>query len=410
MGNILVNIFKNLFSITEYNSHIIVKILFLKIKFKFSCLPIKRDKIVFSNYFGRPYGCNPKYITEEIIKQKLPYELVWLVCNANDDDIIEQFPAEVRLVEFDSTQAVKELCTAKLWIDNTRKHLYYLKNLPKKKNQRYIQTWHGSLGIKKIEAAIKDNDKTLWGQNAIIDSKYIDYILSDSEYDNYMFRNDFWYSGEIVKTGHPRCDIFFKSAHENLEIKTKVYNALGISLHKKVLLYVPTFRDDNDYDCLNLDVLTLKTKLEEKFGGEWVILVRLHPAIPNYLQDRFAYEGVVNASVYPDNLELLAISDCVITDYSSCIFDFLFTKRPAFIYAPDLDKYNTTRGFYFPLESAPFDIACDNNQLFDNILKFDMDYYNSKLKVFLDKNNCLEDGKSSYRTVELVKQIMNGEK
>ena len=109
--------------------------------------PIVKNKIVFSNYFGKSYGCNPKYIADEIIRQNLPYELVWLV--KNPEEHINEFPKEIRLVRYLSPESYKELASAKIWVDNTRKKPYWEQGLIKKKDQVYIQTWHGSLGIKK---------------------------------------------------------------------------------------------------------------------------------------------------------------------------------------------------------------------------------------------------------------------
>lgn len=98
-----------------------------------------------------------------------------------------EFPPQIKLVEFLSEESFDELASAKLWIDNTRKFPYWKMGLLKKDNQKYIQTWHGSLGLKKIEAAI-DNENPDWRRWTKLDSKNIDYILSNSSYDYRMFK------------------------------------------------------------------------------------------------------------------------------------------------------------------------------------------------------------------------------
>ena len=110
-------------------------------------LPVKHNKIVLNNFHGFGYGDSPKYIAEEIIRQKLPYDLVWLVA-----DMSMEFPPEVRKVKMQSVHASYELSTAKIIISNVKVALPY----HKKRSQFYIQTWHGSMAFKAIEADAQD--------------------------------------------------------------------------------------------------------------------------------------------------------------------------------------------------------------------------------------------------------------
>ncbi len=374
-------------------------------KIRLNNIPVDSDKIVFSNYFGASYGCNPKYIAQEILRQKLPYKLVWILNGANQKKA--EFPPQIKLVEFLSEESFDELASAKLWIDNTRKFPYWKMGLLKKDNQKYIQTWHGSLGLKKIEAAI-DNENPDWRKWAKVDSRNIDYILSNSSYDYRMFRNDFWYDGKIVKTGNPRCDYFFSSEGIQENVRVKVKEILGIGKEYKICLYVPTFRDDGDVNCFKINPMPLLSSLEKRFGGKWVFLVRMHPYVNIDKEKIFTFnDSVFDASSYPDSSDLLLSADVVITDYSSCIFDFMFTRRPSFIFATDLDKYNTSRGFYYSITETPFSIAKDNNTLLKNVENFDEKKYVNAIDNFLKKHECIEDGNSSFRAVELVKEIMD---
>lgn len=402
-----------IFSVKNDKTHKCFTILFITLKLKKTLFyklkylntPINPRKIVFCNFMGRSYGCNPKYITEEILRQKLPYDIVWLVRN-DTPEIRKEYPPQIKLVEYNSKKALEELFTAKLWIDNTRRPSLYQRGLYKKKNQVYIQTWHGSLGIKKVEASVEGLSKS-YKKYAKQDSKYIDYILSNSLYDEYMFGQDFWYKGKIPRVGHPRCDIFFSPIEEQNKIREKVKKSLGINDTQKIILYVPSFRDNYCLNVYNIDIVQILESIHQKFGGEWIFAIRLHPNLSTKAQGIFNYNKLIkNATLYPDVLELLLVADIVITDYSSCIFDFMFTRKPAFIYASDIEKYNTDRGFYFPLEDSPFSIAQNNNQLKQNILAFDSKNYVEKINNFLKKQECIEDGCSSKRTVELIKNIM----
>ena len=117
-----------------------IKLIFAKI-FYLDIFKIQNNKIVFDNFLGKGYGCNPKYIAEEIIKEQLDYELVWPV-----KDIKSEMPQQIRKVKYGSIRALYELATAKVWIDNVRNY----KGIDKKEQQFYIQKWHWSIGLKKV--------------------------------------------------------------------------------------------------------------------------------------------------------------------------------------------------------------------------------------------------------------------
>lgn len=407
------------FSITNNGTDKLVIVLGLPIRFdrtgfyKKICskLPVKKDKIIFNNFQGSLYGCNPKYIAEEIIKRKLPYDLVWFCKNLDNIDT-SCFPEQVRLTTFKKKEDLKELASAKLVISNVRMNLLIQLGWEKKKEQKYLQTWHGSLGIKKIDEAVKYENyaKRDWCEVAHTDSSYTDYLLSDSKFEEDVFHKSFWYDGEILKYGHPRNDVFFKTIEEKQKIKEKVHNLLGIPQGKKILLYVPSFRDDKRLYCYGLDTTKLQRALKEKTGDDWVVAIRMHPHLKKYSSQLFKFsESVVDASYYPDIQELLVSCDAAITDYSSCIFDFMLGRKPGFIFATDIEDFNTERGFYYPLESTPFPVAVNNEQLADNILNFDNDKYQKDIDNFLADKGCMEDGHASERVVDLIEKIMKEE-
>ena len=117
-------------------------------------------------------------------------------------------------------------------------------------------------------------------------------------------------------------------------------------------------------------------------------------------------KNVIDCSSYPDIQELLVSAECAITDYSSCIFDYLLTYNPAFIYARDLDEFDEERGFYYPFSTTPLSVARNNDELVANIFAFDVDSYRQKVKNFIESKGCIDDGNSSKRVVELIKESM----
>lgn len=371
-------------------------------------IPLENNKIVFDNFNGGSYGCNPKYIAEEILKRNLPYEIVWLVKNVKKETNKGVFPPNIKLVGYGTKIALRELAGAKLWINNQRMNYFIKKGLRKKEGQYFIQTWHGSLGIKKLDAdvdAFTNEFKQEWVERSKFDSSMWDYLLTNSEFENEIFRRALWFNNEIKQFGHPRNDIFFKNS---AEISKKVKDFYEISEEKKILLYVPSFRDDGDIECYKLEYEKVLEALENKFGGEWVCISRLHPRAKKFDKDLILKENekIIDGTFYPDIQELLVSADCAITDYSSCIFDFMLGKKPGFIFATDIEKFNTDRGFYYPLESTPFPVSSDNETLIKNIENFDNERYLREVDEFLKDKGCMEDGHASERTVDLIEEIM----
>lgn len=368
---------------------------------------VKKNKIVFSNFCGKPFGCNPKYIALELLKSGQDYDLVWL---ANTDILDEDLdiPAGVRVVKNTYPEAIQELASAKFWISNVRLIKYFKQGLQKKDEQVYIQTWHGSLGIKKIDgdANSKFWERSTWEGFEEVDSKAVDYLISNSEFEDGVYKSAFWNRGEILQLGHPRNDVFFG---DNETIKSKVYEKLGIAPSKKIILYVPSYRDNDRLYCYFMDYEKVVQACNEKFGGDWVMCVRLHPRAAQYSEKiLMPSENVIDCSYYPDIQDLLVSAECAITDYSSCIFDYLLTYKPAFIYARDLEEFDEERGFYYPFSSTPFSVAKTNEDLINNIHAFDRDKYKRDVKTFLKDKGCIDDGKSAKRIADFIQKCMAG--
>ena len=259
---------------------------------------------------------------------------------------------------------------------------------------------------KKIDKDVKFlTQNTPWVEISKINAKYTDYWLSNSSWESQIFQNGFWNVKNILEIGHPRNDIFFKN-NNNLEEQIK--QKYDIPRNKKLILYAPTFREDLSIHVYNINYKLITEAFNNKFNEEFVWLVRLHPRMQD-IADILNLNGVINVSNYSDIQELLAIADIAITDYSSCIFDFLFTQKAAFIYAADIEEYNNERGFYYPLEQTPFPIARNNNEFIQNIQKFNLSDYKNKVEKFLKEKGAIDDGNASQKVVDLIKKIYKKE-
>ena len=385
--------------IKEFGVDRLIGILAKKVVFRNE--KVVNNKIFFNTFQG-DYTCNPKYITEELIRQNINCDIVWGVRLSQiikDQDV----PKQVRLVNRYTYEFYREMVTSKIWIVNS---VEIFKNpIYKKKSQYLIQTWHGSLGIKRFDKNV--NTGKAWVKAAEFSSKFTDFCISNSSFENNILRKSFWDKAEILEYGHPRNDILFSKDNNFNSIKAKVKSKLDIEDNIKYILYAPTFRDAKNFDCYDIDFDRLVIQLKNKFGGDWKVLVRFHPTVRELSINKLKRsEILVDATNYLDIQELMMISDIAITDYSSWIYDFVLTKKPGFIYATDIEEYNNERGFYYPLEKTPFSIATNNEELLNNILKFDNHVYQSKVEEFLKDKGCVEDGKASYRVVEKIKEII----
>lgn len=373
-------------------------------------IPKLEDKIVLTSTQGS-YTCNPKAICEEILEQKLPYKLVWAVFRRNieTETLKNQYPKQVKIVRKGSFAFYREVYSAKVLIDNEHNfgRRFFCK---KRKNQVIIQTWHGSMGLKRIAV---DNDKKaheIIQKNLKYQSK-VDYVISNSDFEtNTVYRKSYWKDNTILEFGHARNDILFlkKDSNKYKMINKKIKKMYNIDLDEKIFLYAPTFREKNENGSfVELDYNKIKDMLSKKFGGKWKVVVRFHEKERNKHPDYDKEYDVIDATFYPDIQELLLISDIGVTDYSSWICDFVLTRKPTFIFAPDIDKYSSDeRGFYYDLYDTPFKISKNNKEFIKSLEEFNDKEYQKKVDKFLSDRGSKEKGTASKQIVNLIKKIM----
>ena len=362
---------------------------------------IQKNKIVVTNYFGKGFGDSSKYIVQELLKRDQQFEIVWLVSDTNKNN---ELPEGVRGVKFNTIKSIHELATAGIWLDNSRK----MNGELKKKGQCYIQIWHG-LGPKKCEKDVELNLSKSYVYNAKQDSKMADLFVSSAKFLTDLYKKAFWYDGEILEVGFPRNDVF--SYVEKEKIREKVLNKYRIDKRKKILMYAPTFRNSHDVSCYDIDFKTCIKNLEKRFGGEWVVLLRLHPNITELNRNiQFDSECFFDASEYSDAQELLVCADAFISDYSSILIDFFNSKRPSFVYAPDIEAYKKERNFYFDLNILPADICQSNEELMEKIIGFDEKKYLDKLEKFECDLGICKCGSASEKIVDYIIRCIEKEK
>lgn len=363
----------------------------------FYLFPIQKGKVVFDNFFGKGYGDNPKYIADEIIRQKLNYKLVWLLKGS------AVVPENIKSVPIKSLRSCYELATAQVIIANSKGGI--IQFFKKKKGQLFLQTWHGDFPLKYIEKEVEAMLPPDYIKASKADSKITDAIISGNVFFSEILRESFWLPDkcEVLEYGLPRNDIYFKGE----DVKNQLKQKYGFSMSDKILLYAPTFRDDLDTDCYNINFEKLLTLLCSANKADWKVIIRLHPKISNK-SSLFTYNSeIINGSSFSDPQELCMISDCLITDYSSIMSDFMLTNKPVFLYASDYEKYSsqtTGRGLRDIFYKLPFSICRCQEELENEIVRFNKEAYLANLKIFMkDYYNTFDNGQASEKIVNYIK-------
>ena len=367
-------------------------------------MPIKKNRIMFESFLGRNVSGNPKYLYHQLVEDELDqqYELIWILNNLD-----EEIEGKGKKVKRKSLMYYYYMATSKYWIFNCRQG----DEIKKRKENIYLQTWHGT-PLKKL--GMDMDNVNMAGQTDINDykrkfynnSRRWDYLLAQNDYSREIFKRAFSFDKAIL-SGYPANDILYQ--RNNAQDIEKIKDKLGIPKNKKVILYAPTWRDDNFYKKghYRMTIQLELDKMQEALGDEYVILLRMHYLITNNLNlDK--YSGFVyNYSQGYDIQELYLVSDILITDYSSVIFDYANLKRPIIFFTYDIEQYrDSLRGFYFDFEKeAPGPLVVDTEGVIQSIISLDKidDEYAVKKEAFYNKFCHIDNGNAA---TNILKEIL----
>lgn len=372
---------------------------------------VEQKTIVFEAYNGRSYACSPKALYEAMIHDQRfeSYKFVWCFTHPERYTFLLQEP-RTRLVETESTEYFAIYSRAKYWVVNSMIPL----NIAKRRGQVMLQTWHGT-PLKRLRGdiveeteAVLNTREDMVAKNRL-DSKRYDHFIVPSKRTVKNFVSAFALPVMekpklVLETGYPRNDYLHRfKAGEVAAIRRK----LKLPHDKKVILYAPTWRDDQYNPEVGfvyespIDFI----KLREELGDEYIVLFRAHYFVAD-TYDFSKHEGFVyNVSSVDDINELYVVSDVLVTDYSSVLFDFANLQRPMLFYMYDKEHYQKElRGFYFPPEELPGDIVMTQAQLTKRLV--DLNEYKRrttpKLKTFHKAYNPLDDGTATDRVIRAV--------
>lgn len=388
--------------------------------------PIKKNLISVCTFEGKGgFGCNPKYLVQELHKEHPEYEFVWFV-----NDMNKEFPNYIKKVPNTLWSRAYWLTRSKIWIDNYRKPY----GTVKRKGQYYLNVNHYTIGIKCTGLWRGVGFSKMAYLVSKSDSDMVDALVIDSKWCEAVSPKGFVYNGTYLKTGAPRCDILYG---DRTEQKLAFRRKHGIPDDAKVVMYAPTFREGAKdgkrfifSEIWSIDFKRLLDTLEKKFGGDWYLCVRVHPQLAPTFEDykNPVLEGrIINESQSDDMYEILAGVDVYITDYSSACFEAGFTGMPVFLYADDVQKYAHDRGQLmwnlatddrlhignnkditpeFDLE-MPFSLARNNDELIDDIIGFDSDVYTDNLSSIYNQMGLIFHGNACEKLSKSIVEHMN---
>lgn len=263
------------------------------------------------------------------------------------------------------------------------------------KNTKVIQLWHGCDAIKKFGQSY--NTGLLKWLEKKTSEKYT-YLVLNSEKTREKYKEAFGVDdSKIVVTGSPRVDIYFDKEKCRLLID-EFFKQNKVLLNKKIILYAPTFRDKQNNQLSN-DLFELADKIDE----DSVILLRLHPSLKESIVIQEKYKSkMIDVSNYDNLVQLLLISDILITDYSSIIYEYSILEKPIIFFTYDFKEYSENgRGLYENyIEYVPGTICNSIEEVLISIIQ--SNFYKEIVKEFKINNHDYLDGNNKDRIIDLL--------
>ena len=379
-------------------------------KLMYRFLPVDKKMIVFDSSIGLNYTGSPRAIYEEMVDKGLDneYRCVWFFQKGKRPD---KLPGNAKIIRYGRLAYLYYMAKAGIWIFDARQPKF----IRKKEDQHYIQTWHGTplkklaLDMDSVNMA-RGNDIEVYKENFRNNTKTWDYLVAQNDYSAKIFERCFDFHKTMLCTGYPRNDILFKK--NNPEDIRKLKESIGLPLDKKIILYAPTWRDD-EYDASGKYEFKPKLdfmKMKEALGKDFVMAVKYHYLIGDRI-DWSDYKGFVYPFTAQAEINVLyLVSDLMITDYSSVMFDYSLLHRPMFFYAYDLEKYrDSLRGFYFDfLAEIPGPVSQTTEELIKDLMEPESTYeekYGEKEKAFYAKFHTYDRGTASDSIISLIGEL-----
>jgi CDP-glycerol glycerophosphotransferase (TagB/SpsB family) len=346
------------------------------------------DAVYLESFYGRAANDNTRAIFEELRLRRPDLPCYWAVA----DRSVEVPDGTVPLLMFSEEwwrvfAGVRRVVT-NVWLSGEYEH---------RPHQRVLQAWHGTplktLGRDRIGAY----DKPGYVEQMLEEVSMWDQLIVPNRHTAEVFRSAYGFDHELLEIGYPRNDVLTRppATDELARLRARI----GVPEHQRVVLYVPTWREDDRGLFRGLDFARLAAAL----GDGYRLLVRGH--VNTYQYDRdLDVAGVLDVTAYPELAELYLVADVLVTDYSSAMFDFSVTGKPMVFFVPDLDRYTgELRGTYFSLpDRAPGPVVRTTDEVVDAVRDLDglRGRYQERYLAWQQEFNAWERGDAAARAVD----------
>ena len=366
------------------------KLLGVSLRYKPGKLPVNHNLVLFESFQGDVIADSPLDIYKTLRAKHPEFEFVWSV-KARSQTI-----EGARSVIWGSAEWLHALATAKYLVNNAN-FPYFFK---KATGQVYLQTWHGT-PLKRLGRDIPGVVATV-GYQATMEREagQWDYLIAPNQFFAEVFPPAFNHHGKVLLSGYPRNDRLVKTSSAE---RKAIRSQLGVSDGEKLVMYAPTWRDyevtaGGEWNAVNyLDAgLRLPDGYRLMFRGH-------HNTLGAH--DSKVAGGAIDATDYPDIVDLCIAADVLITDYSSVMFDYTVTGKPVLFFAPDLERYRSERGFYLDYEAeVPGPILRTSEEVVHALADLDsvVAAHSARYQAWRDKYDSLEDGSAAARVVSEV--------
>lgn len=359
-----------------------------------------REAVLYDSYTGKQFSDTPRAVYEELVRRGSHLEHFWIV---RDQQVV--LPEGITPVRMWGKEWYEALARCRYIITNA--HLPDW--IQRRDGQVVVQAWHGT-PLKKIGWDIEDvqfaNGDYL--QKVARESENWSFMVSPNRFSTPILERAMRFEGEILEAGYPRNDVIY--APDRDERAVEVRRRIGVPEGKRVILYAPTWRDDQFYGPgryklnLQIDLRAARAAL----GDDYVLLVRKHPNVADSVPG--AGDGFVfDVSAFPDINELFLATDVLVTDYSSLMFDFANTGRPMLFFTYDLEHYrDKLRGFYFDFEQrAPGPLIATSDELIQALRDVDVvaEKYRTQYDEFQRDFCDLDDGHAAGRVIDRMLEL-----
>ncbi|GIO35159.1 CDP-glycerol glycerophosphotransferase [Paenibacillus antibioticophila] len=357
---------------------------------------INNNLIVYEAFHGANISCNPYALYLELLNHKEYSHLqhIWIL-DGDQSEVNHKIKKGTLIVRRNSLKYLKTLATAKYLVNNNTFPPYF----QKKQNQIYVNTWHGT-PLKTLGRDV-ETAKVSEHSNVQRNLLHTDFFIAPNLYTAKKMISAYdvegIFNGEILDLGYPRIDLTFKSDYN------QVKRELGVAADEKIIVYFPTWRGGiHSHRDTSHEIYNNYKQMSSSLPEGYVLLLKVHHITQKY----FVKNGLGSICVPPefDPNVLLAVTDLLITDYSSVFFDYLHLQRPIIFLADDWDEYRKERGFYLEKSDLPGPLCSEINEVNYWFMHLDELQYNyqDKLKECAGRYSYHDDGKATERLVKVL--------